>query len=193
MKKRLFPVLLALVMLSAFFTPAVTAAAEEVPEEPDDLCFLILDNQLTRMNYGDSDTRTEIAVGDTVNVLYNGTVPADVYVDGAPVFRFIPDEADFYCFTVRETGEVEVEVRQEETVILSRKLTIIRSAEMYRKCLKDIFHIIEIGDLRDLPGEIAEGAQQGFPVGNPFLIPATMVMLLVNVCIILFSFTRIIR
>ena len=79
MKKRTLAVLLALALLCCF---APFAAAEG-----ESYCYIHLEDHLMNMNYGDMDTRTRIAVGDEIAVAYRDTVPAQIYVDGAPARR----------------------------------------------------------------------------------------------------------
>ena len=187
MKKRIFALLLAVSMLLCFVP---FAAAEE-----ESYCYIYLEDHLMDMNYGDMDTRTEIAVGDEISVIYRDTVPAQIYVDGVMVHEIDP-EADFDYFSVpaTKTGTIDFAVKQGDKTLIARTFTVISSADMYKKHLKSAFvPEISLGDLFLSVDEIKDAVNHGFPLFNPFLPFAYIAMLTVNFFLTVFSFIRIVR
>ena len=187
MKKRIFALLLAVSMLLCFVP---FAAAEE-----ESYCYIYLEDHLMDMNYGDMDTRTEIAVGEEISVIYRDTVPAQIYVDGVMVHEIDP-EADFDYFSVpaTKTGTIDFAVKQGDKTLIARTFTVISSADMYKKHLKSAFvPEISLGDLFLSVDEIKDAVNHGFPLFNPFLPFAYIAMLTVNFFLTVFSFIRIVR
>lgn len=187
MKNRFVSFVLALILLCGFVP---FAAAEE-----EAYCYLYLQNHLLNMNYGDMDTRTEIAVGDEISVIYRDTVPAQIYVDGVKVHEIDP-AADYDAFSVpaTKTGRIDFAVRQGDKTLLSRTFSVISSAEMYKKLLKDAFFPhIRAEELFLSADEIEDAVNHGTPLFNPFLPFAYIMMLSVNFFWTVFSFTRIVR
>ena len=184
MRKRIYAVLLALALVFCFVP---FAAAAETP-----YCFFHLENHLLNMNYWDMDTRTEIAVGDEIAVVYCDSVPAQVYVNGSKVCDLAAGDAgDSYVLPVTKTGTIDVAVKQGEKTLLSRTFRVIASADMYKKLLKNAFvpqmpALLSVDELKDAAGH-------GFPLFNPFLPFAYFAMLSVNFFMTLFSFIRIVR
>jgi len=185
MKKRILPLLLVFALLCCFVPFA--AAAE------DTYCYLHLQNHLLNMNYGDMDTRTEIAVGDEISVIYRDTVPAQIYVDGVMVHEIDPDFDDFYV-PVTKTGTIDYAVKQGDKTLIARTFTVISSADMYKKLLKSAFTPeISLKDMILTPDEAKDAVNHGFPLFNPFLPFAFLAMVTVNFFTVIFSFTRIVR
>ena len=190
-KNRLLGVLLALTFTLCALVPAAAAEAPEDEIVPE--CMIFVTSNLTRYNYGDLETRTELAVGDTVEFLYSDAEPADVVINGETVFRFPAGERQFRDYVIAATGPLEIAVRRGEAVLLERSFTVIDSASMYRRSVQEALTAYRELDVSTLKEDLIDGANNGFPVGNPFWVPAATVLLLVNYLTVLFSFTRIIR
>ena len=129
MKKRIFAILLALTLVLCVLP--VFAAAEET--EPK--LFVFADSHLRNMNYTDYETRTELAVGDSLYIIYEDTQPADVLIDGKTVCSFEANEYQGYQYDVKQTGSFNLTIRSGEQTRFSRTYTVMSSAEMYRKTL----------------------------------------------------------
>lgn len=184
--KKLLSVLLALLMaLTAVPMAFAEADAEENYLQVD------CDSYLMKSNYFDGWTRTELAQGDVIVVFYKDTVGADVYVDGELVYTLETD--DVYGYQVDETGTVDLEVRRGGEILFQRTYTVITRREMYPKVVRQMFR--EMFSLRVNPflskEELQEAADGGYPVGNPFLGFAYAAMILTNLMLAVFSFTRI--
>ena len=182
MIKKIIAVLLAFAMLAGF---AVTAFADEAETEPR--CELYVESNLSQMGYSDLDTREEIAVGDTIEILYEDTVTADVYINGEFSKTLEANDRVFFFYTVEKTGEISVEVRRDEEIMLSKSFTVISSSEMYKKMLKEAFALPSLSDF----GSFDWTVMQGFPIGNPFIPLAFVVMITVNFFSLALAFTRI--
>ena len=192
MKKRIFALLLALTLVLCILP--VFAAAEEI--EPK--LFVFADSHLRNMNYTDYETRTELAVGDELYIVYEDTQPADVLIDGKTVCSFDANEYEGYRYEVKETGSFNLTIRSGEQTRFSRTYTVISSAEMYRKTLgPDLKEALSVRMdpflLHTSLDELKDAANNGFPVGNPFMPFAAFAMVFYNVFSILFSFFRIVR
>ena len=185
--KKLLSVLLALAML---LCAVPMAFAEEA--EPD--LWFSIESRLLQMNYGDADTRTEIAVGDELWVIYNCDAPADVYVNGEKTYTLPNAEDNTYAYTVSKTGELTFSVRRGGETLLDRSFTVISSREMYPKTVKAAFAAMASLQVNPFPSveELKEAGNNGFPVGNPFIPFAFFAMVLTNLLHAVFSFTRIV-
>lgn len=187
MTKRMLSVLLVVCALLGLFSAAGYAQENEIER-----CDLYAQSNLLRMGYSDLDNVTELAVGDTLDILYESSIPADVYLNGTAVQHFDAGEFYHYAYRLSDTGSVTIAVLRENEEILSRSFTVIPSAEMYKKevrrYFKDIFSV-RLSDFTT-PREAIEG---GFPLFNPFLPLAFAVMVTVNFCTVIFSFFRIVR
>lgn len=192
MKKRIIAILLALTLVLCALP--VFAAAEET--EPK--LYVFADSHLRNMNYTDYETRTELAVGDSLYIVYEDTEPANVLIDGVTVCSFKANEYQSYQYDVKETGSFNLTIRSGGGLRFSRTYTVISSAEMYRKSLgPDLKEALSIRMdpflLHTSLDELKDAANHGFPVGNPFLPFAAFAMVFYNVFSILFSFFRIVR
>ena len=187
MKKRILA--LGLTLLLVLCALPFAAAAEDETE-----CLFYLRNHLMDMNYGDMETRTEIAVGDEISVIYQDTAPAQVYVNGVKTADIDPDGTSDFYLPVKETGTIDVAVKQGDKTLLSRTFTVISSADMYKKLLKEAFlPQIPAEELFLSADELKDAVNHGFPLFNPFLPFAYLAMLTVNFFMTVFSFTRIVR
>ncbi len=186
MLKKITALLLALALVCGFAAPAF---AEDDGGESPARCELYVESNLTQMGYGELNDGDEIAVGDTIEILYEDTVTADVYINGGLAGTLKANERVFFFYAVEKTGEISVEVRRGETVLLSKRLTVISSSDMYKKMLKEAFTLPSLSDL----GSFDLADLQGFPIGNPFIPLAYIVMITVNFFSIAFAFTRIVR
>lgn len=188
--KKAFALLLSVLTLFAVAPPVF---ADKVEAEPE--YWLGADSHLMNMNYTNMDTRTELAVGDALYIFYNGDEPADVYLNGEAVYRFDGEEDGYYRFTIAETGGITVALVRGEETLLERSFTVITSKEMYPKTVKEMIAEMTSIRLNPFPSaeELKEAASSGFPVGNPFLPFAYAAMIITNLILLLFSFTRIIR
>ena len=192
MKNRIIAILLAMTLLLCALP--VFAAAENV--EPK--LYVFAESHLRDMNYSDYETRTELAVGDALYIIYEDTEPANVLIDGKTVCSFKANEYQSYQYDVKETGSFNLTIRSGGGLRFSRTYTVISSAEMYRKSLGT--DLKEALSLRMDPfllhtslDELKDAANNGFPVGNPFLPFAAFAMMFYNVFSIIFSFFRIVR
>ena len=189
MKKRIIAVCLTLVLLLCALPFA--AAAEDI--EPE---FRIsLEDHLLQMGYGDSDTRTELAVGDEIWISYQDTVSADVYINGAKVHSFPANQwNDTYRYTVKDTGTLALVVKKGGQDIANRTFTVISSNDMYKKNVKDVFSFL--GSVK--PDWFSGGfSQEDMAFGAwliaPFVPLASAYMLVAELFRTIFSFTRIVR
>ena len=166
-------------------------AAEDAFE--DNLLFFVEDN-LLRMNYADVDTLKEIAVGDSIEVIYTSSVPAEFIVNGEKVGDIPAGEQETFIYSVEETGKLDVSVVSGGNVLESHSFTVITSKEMYSKNLREAFNPKNylVNPFPPIE-ELKDAAMNGFPVGNPFLPAAYIVMVITNMALVLFSFTRIVR
>ncbi|MBR2730920.1 MAG: hypothetical protein IKD72_02915, partial [Clostridia bacterium] len=165
--------------------PAAGADAEEPLTER---CELYAENHLTQMGYSDLAQRTELAVGDTLEVIYDAGEEADVLINGTVAEHLKAGEHQIYFYEIKETGTVEIAVVCDGADLIRRSFTVIKSAEMYRKVLREAFRI----DFSALLEPIDISDAQGFPFGNPFLPLAMIVTAMVNAGSLLFAATRII-
>ena len=188
MKKRIIAVLLALTLVLCAL-PVFAAAEEEA------YCYIYLRDHLMDMNYGDMDTRTRIAVGDEISVIYRDTVPAQIYVDGVMVHEIDPnDDFDYFSVPATKTGTIDYAVKQGDKTLIARTFTVISSEDMYKEHLRDAFRPqISVKDLFLSTDEVEDAVNHGFPLFNPFLPFAYMAMLTINFFLTVFSFTRIVR
>ena len=197
MKKRILSLALAVLLLLSL-VPCAFAADDDDDElytfTPE--LMIYEESNLLGMGYGFSsdETNREIAVGDELWVHYLDTVPADVYVNGAAVYHLKENEAERYCYKVKATGALTVDVRRGDEMLLSRGYTVISSKEMYKKVVKDAFKVLTSPKLSDFfpsISELKDAANSGFPVGNPFLPFAFVAMMSYNFLHAIFSFVRI--
>ncbi len=167
---------------------AVLSASAE--EDVIRRCDLYAENHLMNMSYSDIAERDTLAVGDTLEVWYEDTVEAEVIVNGEKVSVLEPGERRIYTWDIRETGTLSIAVVQNGNELINRTFTVISSADMYRRNLKELFSFDEIS----IPSaeELIDAANHGFPLFNPFLIPAFGLTLFINVFTVVFSFTRIV-
>ncbi len=186
MLKKTLALLLAFA-LALGLSPAVFA--DDDGEDTPPRCELYVENNLSQMGYGDLAQRSEIAVGDTIEILYEDTVTADVYINGEFVKALEAGDRVFYFYKVEKAGEITVEVRRGEDVLLTKSFTVISSSEMYKKMLKEAFTLPSLSEI----GSFSPDDMQGFPIGNPFLPLAFIVMTAVNFFSTVFAFTRIVR
>ena len=177
-------------LLAVLLSLGCAAVAFAGDEEEIRRCEIYVESNLTRMGYGELGDSPEIAVGDEIEILYEDSEPADIYVDGEKVYTFKGGDREFWFMTVNETGTVEITVKKEETVILSETFTVITSGEMYRRLIREE---LSAPFSLSLPDFSDPESWQGFPVGNPFLPLAYVAMLTVNFFSLLFAATRIIR
>ena len=192
MKKQILAILLALTLVLCALP--VFAAAEET--EPK--LMVQAESHLRNMNYADYETRTELAVGDALYIIYEDAEPANVLIDGETVFTFEADEYQVYKYDVTKTGSFNLTIRSGGGLRFSRTYTVISSAEMYRKTLgPDLKQALSVRMdpflLHTSLDELKDAANHGFPVGNPFMPFAAVAMVFYNVFSILFSFFRIVR
>ena len=188
MKKRIVSIILS-VLIIVCVVPF--AAAEDAVEE--EVLFFVEDN-LMRMSYGDIENLSEIAVGDSIEVIYTSSVPAKFIVNGEKVGEIPAGDREFFSYPVTETGSIEVSIERGGEVIVSHSFTVITSKEMYSKNLREAFNMKNylVNPFPPIE-ELQDAAMQGFPVGNPFLPAAYIVMIITNMTLALFSFTRIVR
>ena len=187
MKKRILAILLAVLLLLPF---APLALAEEDEEEPGvwEYYYVILINQLTGYSHNREDTRTTLGVGDTIQVFYQGNVPADMYVNDEAVHHFDAGESyDTFDYEVKSTGPLTLVLRTDEKELIHRDFKVISSRDMYSQTLK------ESVDPKIALEELKDGAMHGFPVGNPFVYPFLIVSAIAGFFIALFSFRNIIK
>ena len=186
MKKRVLAVVLAAVLLvcAAPFSFAMTA---EEPEEPKVSFELSLLNQLTGARHSHHDTRTTLAVGDTIRVWYQGEIPADFFLNGEAAHHFRAGSAQTYDYVIKSTDPVAIVLRTADKELLNRSFTVISSAEMYRQTLKEAL------DIRESIEALKYGAMHGFPVGNPFVYPLLIASQIGYILQVLFSFPKIKR
>ena len=192
MKNRVIAILLALTLLLCALP--VFASAEEA--EPK--LYVFAESHLRNMNYPDYETRTELAVGDALYIIYEDSEPANVLIDGETVFSFKANEYQSYQYDVKQTGSFNLTIRSGGGLRFSRTYTVISSAEMYRKSLgTDLKEALSIKMdpflIHTSLDELKDAANHGFPVGNPFLPFAAFAMIFYNVFSIIFSFFRIVR
>ncbi|MBQ7688089.1 MAG: hypothetical protein IJT27_02605 [Clostridia bacterium] len=141
---------------------------------------------LLRRDYDKTDDT--VAVGDTLKVDHSGLYPAEVFVNGAPVFAFCAGDIQRYTLGVTETGTLDVAVRQGDRIITERTLTVITSGEMYERNLRDGLITSD-----DIPGT-HDLIDVGVPAGSPFILIAKIAAFFNALRIFferLFSFTRI--
>lgn len=193
MTKRILGIGLIFMLLLTTLVPL--ASAEDEP--PFTRCDMYLESNLLRTNYADEETRTEIAVGDTFLIYYEDAVPADVCVNGEVVHQFKANEYDNYTYRVKETGEIRIAVRSDGTERISRSYTVIPSAEMYKRHVREDIEFFSA--LRYIPEwfrEVFEGDVHSPGYGwlfHPFLFPAMALNAFINNLHVLFSFVRIVR
>ena len=188
MKKRIVALALSLLVL---LCAVPFAAAEEANQE----LRIAAEDHLLNMGYGDMDTRTVLAVGDTLEVWYEDSESAEVWINGALVHRLPAGEREIYGYAIKETGQIEIAVRRGDAVLASRSFEVISSREMYRRNLKDAFAAVFSTKADPFPSleTLKYAANHGFPVGNPFIPFAFVAMVAVNFFHAVFSFTRIVR
>ena len=196
MKKRILALLLALVLVLAAVPFAF--AEENVDEEEAYTPELALyeEDHLLGMGYYNLQNGDDIAVGDELWIHYLDPLPADVFVNGEQVHHFVADEWEAYCYTVRNTGPLEISVQRDGEVLLARNYNVISSAEMYKRVVKDAFKYLFSFRLKDFfppIDELKDAANHGFPVGHPFLPLAFVVNTMFNFFHAVFSFVRIVR
>lgn len=192
MFKRWIGMILAVALLCTILTPFVSAE----DELPFTRCDMYLESNLLRTNYADEETRTEIAVGDTFLIYYEDAVPADVCVNGEVVHQFKAEEYENYTYRVKKTGAFEIVVRSGETERISRSYTVIPSAEMYKRHVReDLVFFYAIRYIPEWFREVFEGDVHSPGYGwlfHPFLFPAVALNAFINNFHILFSFVRIV-
>ena len=186
MKKRMCSILL-VALLAACAMPF--AAAQEL--EPEFM--FSVQNHLMDMNYGDEDTRSEIAVGDELWFYYQDSVPAELFVNGSKVHTFSAGEGNWYIQPVEQTGTLDAAVKQGDKTLFARSFRVISSADMYKQVLKGAFTPGYVLNPFLSVDELKDAANSGFPVGNPFLPFAYLMMMTVNFFSAVFSFTRVVR
>ena len=194
MKKRILALLLALVLVLAAVPFAF--AEENVDEEEAYTPELALyeEDHLLGMGYYNLQNDDDIAVGDELWIHYLDPLPADVFVNGEQVHHFVADEWEAYCYTVRNTGPLEISVQRDGEVLLARNYNVISSADMYKRVAKQAFKDLFVWDLEPMSlEEIKDAANHGFPIGNPFLPFAFVAMVTFNFFHAIFSFVRIVR
>ena len=188
MKKRIIAICLTLV-LALCLVPF--AAAEAVTPE----FRLSLEDHLLDMGYGDSDTRTELAVGDEIWITYQDSVPADVYVNGSKVHTFAANQwNDTYVYTVKNTGTLTLVVKKDGQDLVNRSFTVISSDDMYKKNVTDFFSFL--GSVKPdwfSGGFSKEDMEFGAWLIAPFVPLASGYMLIADLFRTIFSFTRIVR
>ena len=187
MAKRMLCILLAVSVL--FSLTALTGRAAEGDVER---CELYAESNLLRMGYSDLATRTELAVGDTLDVLYESVQPAEVTVNGEVVHRFAAGQFEHYAYRIAAAEPVEIVVRQGENELIARRFTVISSAEMYRKELQRCWAELKTADLSWVLHP-KEALDAGINIFSPFLPAAVMITFAVNFCNVFFSFFRIVR
>ncbi len=129
-----------------------------------------------------------VAVGDTVRVDYSGLLPIEILVNGETVAALPGGELQRVTCAVTEPGALNVVVRQNGKAVETRSLTVVSSAEMYRRNLRDgLITGAEIPDTEDF-------VQVGLPrVLVPFAKAASFLVLLREFFYQLFSFSRIVK
>ena len=193
MKKRITAICLVLVMLLCALPFA--AAAEDV--EPE--LWISLDNHLQRTGYPLEENQNEIAVGDELSVRYQDNVPAQLYVDGVKVHDFPAGEGEYFTFPVRQTGKLDISLKQGDKEILHRTFNVISSKDMYSKDVKKAFSDLFSFQpdppywIAYTPEEIEYYENHGAPVRLPFLNLVKLWMSVTDVFMAIFSFTRIVR
>ena len=192
MKKRILAICLTLVLLLCALPFA--AAAEDVQPE----LLLHLDDHLLRCGYLLEENDNEIAVGDELSVYYQDNVPAQLYVNGSKVYEFPAGEGESYYIPVKQTGTIDLLLKQGEKEVLHRSFKVISSADMYPKVVKEAFSTFF--SYRPDPfltsmtkEEIEDAANHGVPFGNPFLPLASIALQFINLFSAIFSFFRIVR
>ena len=188
MKKRIIALALSVLLLLSFVPFAAAEAA--TPEFR-----LSLEDHLLDMSYGDSDTRTELAVGDEIWITYQDSVPADVYVNGSKVHTFAANQwNDTYVYTVKNTGTLTLVVKKDGQDLVNRSFTVISSDDMYKKNVKDFFSFL--GSVKPdwfSGGFSEEDMKFGAWLIAPFVPLASGYMLIAELFRTIFSFTRIVR
>ncbi len=191
MKKRILALALSLVLLLSLvpFALAADTAEREL--------WLHLDSRLLRYGYVMADDENEIAVGDVLLVHFQDTAPATLYCNGEAVYEFPAADGEYhYCnIPATKTGTLELSLKQGDSEVMHRTITVIASKDMYPKVVKRAF--AEFFSTRINPfvsvDELKDAAAHGFPVGNPFLPVAVFAMLFYNLFSAIFSFVRIVR
>ena len=194
--KKLISVLLAVLMLVCI-APFASAEENEIVTDNDGVAYIHAEDHLLNMGYGDIETRTELAVGDTLEVWYFDTFPGEVYIDGEKVYELPDSGREFFYYPLKQTGTVEISVRRGGKTLETRSFTVITSSEMYKKVVQDAFRYaadtLRNTDPFPPAEELEEAAHNGFPVGHPMLPFAYAYMLITNLMHALLSFVRIVH
>ena len=191
MKKRILALALSLVLLLSLvpFALAADTAEREL--------WLHLDSRLLGYGYVMADDEKEIAVGDVLSVHFQDTAPATLYCNGEAVYEFPAADGEYhYCdIPAKKTGTLDLSLKQGDSEVMHRTITVIASKDMYPKVVKRAF--AEFFSTRINPfvsvDELKDAGSHGFPVGNPFLPVAVFATLFFNLFNAIFSFTRIAR
>ena len=180
MKKRFLALVLAALMLLTF-APLVMAEEAENAN-----CHLALKNQLINDYHDRSDTRTTLGVGDTIEVFYQGNVPADVYINGEAVHHFDAVEAEqSYVYKIDAKDPVTVSVCTADTEMVNRSFTILSAKDMYRQTLREAL------DLKSMLETFNEGSKHGLPVGNLFFFPVAFGAQFIYICKVLLAYRKV--
>ena len=194
MKKRILALALSLVLLLSLvpFALAADTAEREL--------WLHLDSRLLRYGYVMADDENEIAVGDVLSVHFQDTAPATLYCNGEAVYEFPAADGEYhYCdLPATKTGTLDLSLKQGDSEVMHRTITVIASKDMYPKVVKrafaDFFSYRPDPFLTSMtPEEIKYAANHGFPFGHPFLPLASIALQFINLFSAIFSFVRIAR
>ena len=188
MKRRILAILLSALLLLSLVPFAMAADDDEEETLVMEYYYVMLINQLTGYAHNREDTRKTLGVGDSIQVFYQGNVPADVLINGETVYHFDAGENyETYEYTVKDKGALTLVLRTDEKELIHREFKVISSKDMYSEALK------ESVNPKIMLEELKDGAMHGFPVGNPFVYPFLIFSAIGGFFIALFSFPKIIK
>ena len=186
MKKRIVAICLTLVMLLCALPFAAAA------EDTTTTAYLVLTDHLLNDMHIKQDGCTKLAVGDTIRVTYDGSMPADVIINGQTVHTFAANDQQVYVWEVKSAQPVNIKLCAGDQTFIDRNFTIISDKEMYRENLsagfKDLGESLKIALIPSYAIKAFEGT--AVPVGNLMLGPVLIGESLVKLFKALFSFTR---
>ncbi len=186
MKKRIIAICLILVL--AFCALPFAAAAEDTTTT----AYLVLTDHLLNDMHIKQDGCTKLAVGDTIRVTYDGSMPADVIINGQTVHTFAANDRQVYVWEIKSAQPVNIKLCAGDQTIIDRNFTIISDKEMYRENLSaaasELGEALKIALFPSYAIKAFEGT--AVPVGNLMLGPVLIGESLVGLFKALFSFTR---